>query len=540
MFFARLKQVAVVTALASAAYAAPRNPTNVPSANPKVPGFAAPNILSPELTESLISQGPYKLENPSDLTSNYGYDNDGPMLPAPGDVPAAGHKVEATKTEPDKNTYLILDFQTGADHNYDYGTHFLFQGHEVGLNGNGYITRVNLDADGPHRVTLLADKDVNGHPLPIIDGSTWYPFSRRLLFTVENGANGGVLQATLDVPSAVEDISGIFGRGGYEGIQADNRGRLVIVEDVGGSTGSAFSHAKRPNSFIYRFLPYDVTDLKQGGRLQVLSVMSRRHSGPITFVSDPDASIKSPDMQDLHTFGMFFETQWLTIHDTRTDGFVPFDANALAKAAGGTPFKRPENGQFRPGSNFSEFVFDETGDTDALTEAGSAYGGFGSSFHLRLNGNRGILTLFYLGDVQHTGFDNVAFWDEDRVVFVEDAGDGLHTQRNALDSAYLFDLNADYSNPANQPIRLLAEGRDASATLDSQLGSFPGFQNEGDNEITGWHTSDGDPTIWGLLGTKIPRPFKAGWRTFYTQQHGDNNTWEILQANPSESPRDRE
>ena len=42
----------------------------------------------------------------------------------------------------------------GADPSYDYGTHFLFQGHETG--SPGYVTRVNLDADTAHRVTLLA------------------------------------------------------------------------------------------------------------------------------------------------------------------------------------------------------------------------------------------------------------------------------------------------------------------------------------------------------------------------------------------------
>ncbi len=122
-------------------------------------------------------------------------------------------------------------------------------------------------------------------------------------------------------------------------------------------------------------------------------------------------------------------------------------------------------------------------------------------------------------------------------MFVEDAGDGLHSQRNALDSAWMFNLNKDYSNPAIQPIRILAEGRDASATLDSALGAFSGFQNEGDNELTGWHLSDGDPGRDGLLGAKIPTPFKDGWRLFYTQQHGDNNTWEIIQSNSKSEGR---
>ena len=507
-----------------------RGITPVAAANPKIAGSPQPNILSPELIETIVAQGSNTLENPSTLTSFYGYDNDGPLTPAPGDLPSAIHKVEATKTEPDKNTYLVLRHQKGGDPNYDYGTHFLFQGHELGQNSMGYITRINLDADGPHRVTLMATSDVNGNPLPTIDGSTWYPFSHHLLFTTESGSNASVLQATLDVPSKVEDISGILGRGGYEGIQADLWGRLIIVEDVGGKSGTTNPHAKQPNSFVYRFLPNTPSDLKAGGKLQVLQVMSKAHPGAIVFhAADIDGDITSQDQKDLHTYGLTFQTDWVTIHDTAVNGLAPFSANALAKAAGGTPFKRPENGQFRPGSNFSEFIFDATGDTNALTEV-AAFGGLGAIFRLNLAGNGGTLSLVYRSDVAHSGFDNCGFWDANRIVFVEDAGDTLHTQRNALDSAFLFDLNTDYSNPANQPVRILAEGRDTSATIDSQFSGLAGFQNEGDNEITGWHQSDGDPSVFGLLGAKIPTPFRHGWRLFFTQQHGDNFTWEILPA----------
>ena len=502
--------------------------TPVGSANPKAVGVPAPNVLSPELIETIVAEGSWKLENPSDLTSFYGYGNDGPPVPAPGDLPSAVHRVEATKTEPDKNTYLVLQGQQGADPDYDYGTHFLFQGHENGPDGHGVITRINLDADGAHRVTLLATADVNDQPLPTIDGSTWYPFSGHLLFTSESGSNASVLEATLDVPSKVEDISGIVGRAAYEGLQADRWGRLILVEDSGGKNGTAFPHARQPNSFVYRFLPYRPSDLKAGGKLQVLQVKSKAHPGAIVFGSNPDADIQSQDQKDLHTYGLVFQTAWITIHDTAVAGFIPYSANALAKAAGGTPFKRPENGQFRPGSNFSEFLFDATGDTNALTEAGSTFGGFGAVFRLDLAGDAGALSLLFRGDLAHTGFDNCAFWDANRVVFVEDAGDTLHTQRNALDSAFLLDLNKDYGNPANHPVRILAEGRDEAATLDSQFSGFAGFQNDGDNEITGWHQSDGDPSVNGLLGGKIPTPFRAGWRLFFTQQHGGNYTWEIL------------
>src|SRR5262249_51120302 len=217
----------------------------------------------------------------------------------------------------------------GADPKYDYGTHFLFQGHESGPgtfpNQQGYITRINLDADVDHRVTLLATKDVNGKPLPTFDGSTWYPWAGRLLFTGELGNVGGVWQATLDVPSQVEDVSGAFGRGGYEGIQADSFGNLWIVEDAGGSFGAQSPQARQPNSFVYRFVPYDKHDLKMGGKLQVLAVKSQAHEGNIVFNnSNPDTDITSQDINDLHTYGKSFETTWITIHDTTKDGSTPF------------------------------------------------------------------------------------------------------------------------------------------------------------------------------------------------------------------------
>ena len=515
------------------ALAADRVPTPVPSANPKVAGFAAPNILSPELQQTSVATGAYKMENPQDVFVYYGYNANGPMVPT-----TAGSRVEANKTEPDKNTYLVLKNQQGADPTYDYGTHFLFQGHETGVNSgggtNGYISRINLDADGAHRVTLMAYQDVNGAALPNIDGSTWYPFSQRLLFTSEGSLGGGVWQASLDVPSRVESLTGVIGQGGYEGIQADSSGRLIIVEDAGGSAGSVNNFAKRPNSYIYRFVPYNVSDLRQGGVLQALQVKSKADpSRPIyfNFYATADAHILSQDLKDLHTYGLKFDAVWVTIHDTAKDGTVPFNAIALAKTAKATPFKRPENGQFRPGTNFSEFYFDETGDTDNRTQAGTTYGGFGAIYKLQMNGDSGTLSLVYNGDQVHAGFDNCSFWDADHIVFVEDAGDTLHTQRNALDSAWMFDVRENYSNGA-QPIRILAEGRDTSATLDSLFGTsglgYTGaFANEGDNEITGWHMSDGDPTQLGLLGAKMPHPFQAGWRLFWTQQHGDNITWEI-------------
>jgi hypothetical protein len=120
----------------------------------------------------------------------------------------------------------------------------------------------------------------------------------------------------------------------------------------------------------------------------------------------------------------------------------------------------------------------------------------------------------------------VTFLSRNLVTFVEDAGDLLHTQRKALDSGYVWDVTKDYSTGA-QPTRWIGEGRDPSATIDSAGGGYG--KNDGDNEITGAHVSNGDPTTQGILGAKVPNVFGdgGGWRWFWTQQHGDNFTWEV-------------
>jgi hypothetical protein len=536
----------------AAGTAAPGAPTltNVPAANTKSDGFAPASKLSPELRQVAVAQGATRLENTSTLTSYYGYDND--TLNSAGEpvmVPTATNPVEAHKTEPDKNTYLTFKGGlSGADSNYDYGTHFLFQGHEGGANGAGYITRINLDADAAHRVTLLATQDADGNQISTIDGSTWDPWAQRLLFTTEN-ANAPTYAATPGYPSTVTDVSGALGRGGYEGIQNDDDGNLWIVEDIGGSNkppaGSATcsssgtpppqcTTARRPNSFLYRYVPEHKGDLAHG-KLQVLQVLNSSHQ-PITF--DSEAALNNPDQVALHTYGNSFETRWVTIHDTAVDGSAPFIANTLAKTPlpthtgnVGTPFKRPENGVFRPDSGFRQFFFDETGDTNSTSPENDTAGGWGSVMKLTQSGpasNSGTLSLFYKPDGAHSSFDNVTFLSKNVVTFVQDMGDGLHTSLNALDSGYTLDVTRDYSDPANHPVRWLAEGRDPSATLDGSATPSGFGKNDGDNEITGVYVSDGDVSKNGVLGNKSPDLSNGGWRWFYTQQHGDNVTYEVL------------
>jgi len=525
--------------------------TGLPTANPRAAGLTTPTVVSPELAQVIRAQGSMVVENPMDGVGYYGYDsiaNNPPLLPTLN----GGSLTEAHKTEPDKNLYLVLKGQTGPDASYDYGTHFLFQGHESSTaTSAGYVTRINLDADPAHRVTILSTRDQSG-VLPNFDGITYNPFSGKLLLTAEAGcaSNAGVWMGDLSYAAnaagtTFTNVSGIFGRGGFEGAQTASDGSIWLVEDVGGANvmdGSTNLRAKYPNSYVYRFLPANKSNLSLGGKLQALQVTSLRTGEALTATS---LTPFGDDIADLHTFGKSFATTWVTVHDTATQGFDSFCALDGAKAANATPFKRPENGMFRPGTGFGEFYFTETGDTDRRSAANDSskttdqsvanpdnrYGGLGGVFRLvqsSPSASTGTLSLAVKGDLAHTAFDNLAFWSSKQLAVVEDAGDTLHGQRNALDSAYLYDV----TQPAPAAVRFIAEGRDASATVDAALSanSAPGFNNDGDNEVTGIHVSNGDPSAKGLLGAQEPELFEDGWRVFWTQQHGDNITYEIVSA----------
>ena len=70
---------------------------------------------------------------------------------------------------------------------------------------------------------------------------------------------------------------------------------------------------------------------------------------------------------------------------------MAFDANARAKLLGATPFKRPENAQFQPNSNFQTFFFDITGDTDnraGIQSVLAERGAWGGLFRVDLDASR--------------------------------------------------------------------------------------------------------------------------------------------------------
>ena len=471
--------------------------------NPRHKVGTPSTIVAPHFDVQDVVAGVAPLENPSGVITNFGLLSTG------------------TLTEPDENLYLQFASNPGGPtQGYDYGTHFLFQGHEN--SGNlAYVTRVNLDITDPaHRVTLLTPVDQTGLTrLNSIDGSTYNPFTNTMFFTQEAGSNGGVIEITPTWPPTVTTLDGILGKAGFEGIHPDDLGNLLVIEDAGGvgvainpATDSA-KVAKQPNSFVYRFVPTDPTNISAGGVLQALRVTI--NGTPLVFnAQDPVGDTFSQAQLDLHTPGTSYPVDWVTVHDTAVDGTASFNANAAAKAAGATPFKRPENAQFFPGSGFLTFYFCPTGDTDSragFTPALAQRGSWGSIFRVDLDPNRdtGKISIFVLGDAVHSSFDNLTFSDDHTLLATEDRGDLLHTQLSRLDSVWAFATDGSAA-----PRRFVALGRDQTSVNAGE-----------DNEPTGLYVSVGGTSVVDMPGTlnNLASP-----RAFLTRQHGDNQVWEIV------------
>ncbi|MBV9570402.1 MAG: hypothetical protein JO056_04085 [Alphaproteobacteria bacterium] len=191
--------------------------SGVPSAQPAV--GSPPNVYSSDFTASPVATGTDALENPSGVITTFGQLSSG------------------ANTEPDENTYLNFENGLkGPTPKYNYGTHFLIQGHE-GAGNLSYVTRINLDVSDPaHRITLLTPVGGDGLThLNRTDGSTYNPFTKSMLFTQEgSGTDGGLYEIAIRWPSTLTTRYGAIGRCGLEGVKIDNKGRIYLVEDTGG------------------------------------------------------------------------------------------------------------------------------------------------------------------------------------------------------------------------------------------------------------------------------------------------------------------
>ena len=157
----------LAAAVAAVGYSTPPGSTdftNVANPQPRTVGVAAPSALSAELDEVIVAQGSMKLDGGTAANPYYGYDGNrsdgaGAQLATP-----RRRRRSPTRTRTSCS-------RTGSRAPTRTTTTAPTSSSRVMSSGSpGFITRVNLDADAAHRVTLLASKDVGGNDLKTIDG----------------------------------------------------------------------------------------------------------------------------------------------------------------------------------------------------------------------------------------------------------------------------------------------------------------------------------------------------------------------------------
>ena len=214
----------------------------------------------------------------------------------------------------------------------------------------GYVTRINLDETDPlKRVTLISDTDAGGNAYPTIDGITWDPFTRQLLLTAESSApKGGVFAVGLDANGDPSTAAGR--RGSTRSAPAATRASRTTPTATSGSsrTSAAPAVERRQGAQQLRLpLPADRQDRPHRGR-HAPGAADRAHAT----APGHDVQLQSEPVGPVHRRPAHLRhvVRDAVGHDPHRHDGRPFDATAAAKAANATPFKRPENGVFRPGT----------------------------------------------------------------------------------------------------------------------------------------------------------------------------------------------
>ena len=396
--------------------------TNVPTANAKVAGYAPwPNVLSPELRQSIVgAQGSTPLENPNaNFTNTATATDERDAASAPAGVHKTrrrrGPRPRRRRPSPTRTPTSCSTARRAPTRTTTTARHFLFQGHEL----------ARAKATGLHhphqpRRRRRASRDAPGDAgrpratrSPTIDGSTWDPFAQRLLFTTEN-ASGGDLggDARLPVdgrrPLRLDRARRLRGHPERLGRQhLDRRGHRRLRRS------RRTPHAKQPNSFVYRFVPDERRATSHDGKLQVLQVA--RTSRPADRVHErADVRRQRPTRTRCTPTATSFATAWVTIHDTTSTAprrSTPTRSPRRSAARRSSGPRTASSARARGSRSSSSTRPATPRDRAGRRRPASAVCGW-RLFKLTQRRRRptpGTLTLFYLGDTVHTGFDNCAF-----------------------------------------------------------------------------------------------------------------------------------
>ena len=252
---------------------------------------------------------------------------------------------EAHKTEPDKNTYLVFDNGLRRRRSPLRLRDALplpgSRGRHAGLHHAHQPRRrrgASRDA-ARHAGRRRASRSRRSTARPGTRGRSGCCSRPRT-------QNAPTYAATPGYPSTVEDVSGALGRGGYEGIQDDSDGNIWIVEDIGG--------ANKPGT-----IAADAEQLRLPLRTEASGRPAQRQAPGAAGA----ARRRARRSRRRRSRRCSRRTRWRCTRTARSStpvGSRPRHRRRrprvrstrthAAKLKNGTPFKRPENGLFRPGS----------------------------------------------------------------------------------------------------------------------------------------------------------------------------------------------
>ena len=241
--------LAAVVGTASGETAKVKAASSDPDAVAKVTGNSAPNELASGLIESPVVQGAQPLENGTAAIPFYGYHGDGPMVARARRRPGGGPQRRGVQDRARQEHVPRAPRPDGPDPNYDYGTHFLFQGHELGA---------GLHHARQPRRRRRAPGDAAGHP-------GLERQCRCRTSTVRRGIRGRSAccsrrrAARAAVSGSRRSISRRSSRTSraFSAAAATRASRTTRTATSGSSRTSAAprarcnNHARQPNSFVY-------------------------------------------------------------------------------------------------------------------------------------------------------------------------------------------------------------------------------------------------------------------------------------------------
>ena len=419
---------------------------------------------------------------------------------------------------------------TAPTRSYDYGTHFLFQGHESGVDGARLHhpdqprrrRRAPRDAAGDAGRDRRADRR----------RSTARPGTRgrsACCFTTEN-ASAPTYAATPDYPSTVDRH---LRRARPRRLRGHPE-RLATATSGSSRTSAAPTRpgttAKQPEQLRLPLRAGAARATSHNGKLQVLQVLQRRRQPDHVRVARrrstaPTRSRCTPTARRSRRSG----SRSTTPPPTAPRRSTPTRSRRRRTA---TPFKRPENGAVPPGHGLPRVLLrrdrrhrrHEPGERRPRAAGARC---FKLTQSEPVGATPATLSLFYKGDQAHAGFDNVD------VPLARPGRVRRGRRRHA-------------ARPA-QRARLRLRARRHARLLEARRPAGPlarrGPRRVGDARLRATAASarttatTRSPASTSPTATRAPAGSSArrrptcgdgGWRWFYTQQHGDNPTYEVL------------